>query len=47
MINLESLQLLARYNIWATTKLSQSLANVTDADFIGIVAYFFKVFLEH
>lgn len=42
MINLESLQLLARYNIWATTKLSQSLANVTDADFYRDRGLFFQ-----
>lgn len=42
MINLESLQLLARYNIWATTKLSQSLANVTDADFYRDSGLFFQ-----
>ena len=42
MINLESLQLLARYNIWATTKLSQSLANVTDADFYRDCGLFFQ-----
>lgn len=42
MINLESLQLLARYNIWATTKLSQSLANVTDADFYWDRGLFFQ-----
>lgn len=42
MINLESLQLLARYNIWATTKLSESLANVTDADFYRDSGLFFQ-----
>lgn len=42
MINLESLQLLARYNIWATTKLSQSLADVTDADFYRDRGLFFQ-----
>lgn len=42
MINLESLQLLARYNIWATTKLSQSLADVTDADFYRDSGLFFQ-----
>lgn len=42
MINLESLQLLARYNIWATTKLSQSLADVTDADFYRDCGLFFQ-----
>ncbi|WP_374252268.1 DinB family protein [Acinetobacter brisouii] len=41
-MNLESLQLLARYNIWATTKLSQSLANVTDADFYRDSGLFFQ-----
>lgn len=42
MIDLESLQLLARYNIWATTKLSQSLANVTDAEFYRDSGLFFQ-----
>lgn len=42
MINVESLQLLARYNIWATTKLSQALANVTDADFYRDSGLFFQ-----
>ncbi|MHA3080355.1 DinB family protein [Acinetobacter sp. ANC 5502] len=41
-MNLESLQLLARYNIWATTKLSQSLADVTDADFYRNSGLFFQ-----
>lgn len=33
---------MARYNIWATTKLSQSLANVTDADFYRDCGLFFQ-----
>ena len=33
---------MARYNIWATTKLSQSLANVTDADFYRDSGLFFQ-----
>ncbi|KJV39491.1 DinB family protein [Acinetobacter brisouii] len=41
-MNVESLQLLARYNIWATTKLSQSLANVTDTDFYRDSGLFFQ-----
>ncbi|PVZ89621.1 damage-inducible protein DinB [Serratia sp. S1B] len=41
-MNLESLQLLARYNIWATTKLSQSLADVMDVDFYRDSGLFFQ-----
>ncbi|MHA3116351.1 damage-inducible protein DinB [Acinetobacter sp. ANC 4635] len=44
-MNLESLQLLARYNFWATTKLSQSLADVTDADFYRDSGLFFQSIL--
>ncbi|MHA3103322.1 DinB family protein [Acinetobacter sp. ANC 3791] len=41
-MNLESLQLLARYNIWATAKLSPSLAAVMDADFYRDSGLFFQ-----
>ena len=42
MVNIETLQLLARYNIWATAKLNQSLAQVSDTDFYRDSGLFFQ-----
>lgn len=42
MVNIETLQLLARYNVWATAKLNQSLAQVSDIDFYRDSGLFFQ-----
>lgn len=41
-MDIETLKLLADYNIWATTKLNQTLADVSDADFYRDIGLFFK-----
>jgi len=42
MVNIETLQLLARYNVWTTAKLNQSLAQVSDTDFYRDSGLFFQ-----
>lgn len=41
-MNLETFQLLARYNIWATQKLNQILENVSEQDFNAECGLYFK-----
>lgn len=44
-MDLKTFELLARYNLWATQKLNQTLLLVSDDDFFWIRAYILKVFL--
>lgn len=41
-MNLETFKLLARYNVWSTQKLNQTLENVSDEDFNADCGLYFK-----